>query len=65
MFAPDVHNHVTFWFAMKWFLGFAAVFTGVCYLLAKSWPGRIAMPRTYPYDGLAKELGPKVHKVSS
>ena len=56
-FAYDVHNHVTLPFALKWFFGFAAVFTGACYLLIYTWPGKIAVPRTFPYNGLEKELG--------
>jgi len=57
VFAYDVHNHVTLPFALKWFFGFAALFTGGCYLVTYTWPGRITVPRTYPHDGLEKELG--------
>ena len=57
VFAYDVHNHVTLSFALKWFFGFAAAFTGVCYLIIYTWPGKIAVPRTFPYNGLEKELG--------
>lgn len=57
MFAYDVHDHVTLPFALKWFFGFAVAFTGVCYLIVYSRPGKIAVPRTFPYNGLEKELG--------
>lgn len=57
VFAIDTHNHVTVPFALKWFFGFAAVFTGACYLLVTTWPGPIAVPRKLPYNGLEKELG--------
>ena len=57
VFSYDVHNHVTVPFALKWFFGFAAVFTGVCYLITYTFPGKIAVPRTFPYNGLERELG--------
>jgi hypothetical protein len=57
VFAYDVHDHVTLSFALKWFFGFAAVFTGACCLIVYSSPGKIAVPRTFPYNGLEKELG--------
>jgi len=56
VFAIDVHNHVTVPVALKWFFGFAAAFTGMCYLIIYSWPGKIAVPRTFPYNGLEREL---------
>jgi len=57
VFAIDVHNHVTVPFALKWFFGFFAVFAGVSYLVVLTWPGKVAAPRTFPFNGLEKELG--------
>jgi len=57
VFSYDVHNHVTLGFALKWFFGFAALFAGSCYMITYAWPGKITAPRTYPYNGLEKELG--------
>lgn len=57
VFAYDIHDHVTVPFALRWLFGFAAVFTGVSYLIIYSWPGKIAVPRTFPYNGLERELG--------
>ena len=65
VFSYDVHNHVTLAFALKWFFGFAAVFTGVCYLITYSFPGKIAVPRTFPHNGLERELGGPSNPVSS
>ena len=64
MFSYDVHNHVTFGFAAKWFLGFAAAFTGTCYLVMHTWPGKVAVPKTFPYNGLETELGGKNNLVN-
>jgi hypothetical protein len=58
VFGPDTHNIETGANALKVFFGFAALFTGVSFLIMYSWPGKIAEPRTYPYDGLKKALGP-------
>ena len=49
---------------MKWFVGFAAAFTGMCYVVIKTFPGKIAVPKTFPYNGLEKELGGKYNPVS-
>ena len=57
VFAIDTHDHVTVPFALKWFAGVAVAFTGLCYVIVWTWPGEIAMPRTFPHDGLVKELG--------
>ena len=65
VFSYDVHNHVTVPFALKWFFGFAAVFTGDCYLITYTFPGKIAVPRTFPYNGLERELGGPHNPVSS
>ena len=57
VFSYDIHDHVTLSFALKWFFGFAALFAGGSYLLTYTWPGKIAIPRTYPFNGLERELG--------
>jgi hypothetical protein len=63
VFAIDVHNHVTVPFALKWFFGFFAVFAGVSYLVIVTWPGKVAAPRTFPFNGLEKELGGLLNSV--
>jgi hypothetical protein len=63
VFALDVNNHVTVPFALRWFFGFFAVFAGVSYLVVVTWPGKVAVPRTFPYDGLEKELGGPLNPV--
>ena len=57
MFAPDAFSQYSLSYALKYFLGFAAVFTGVCFGIVYMFPGKIAVPRSYPYNGLIKELG--------
>jgi len=56
VFSPDVHNQATLGFALKWFVGFAATLVGMCYLVTYTFPGKIAVPKTFPYNGLQKEL---------
>jgi NADH dehydrogenase (ubiquinone) 1 beta subcomplex subunit 8 len=65
VFAYDPHNHVTLPFALKWFVGFAVAFTGMCFFFVYSWPGPIAVPRTYPYNGLEREIGGPNNSVYS
>jgi NADH dehydrogenase (ubiquinone) 1 beta subcomplex subunit 8 len=57
VFSYDIHDHVTVPFALAWFFGFWAVFAGVSYLVVLMFPGEITVKRTFPYNGLEKELG--------
>jgi len=57
VFSYDIHDLVTVPFALRWFFGFWVVFAGVCYLFVLTFPGEIAVKRTFPFNGLEKELG--------
>ncbi|ODQ81750.1 hypothetical protein BABINDRAFT_174361 [Babjeviella inositovora NRRL Y-12698] len=57
MWTADVYTTTSDKQAVRWFLTYVGVFAGACYGLSFLFDGKIAMPRNYPYGGLARELG--------
>ncbi|KAK9459681.1 uncharacterized protein V1516DRAFT_542083 [Lipomyces oligophaga] len=56
MWSPDVHDVVPSHIALRFILGFFAVFSATAYGLSFAAPERPSIPRVYA-DGLYKELG--------
>jgi NADH dehydrogenase (ubiquinone) 1 beta subcomplex subunit 8 len=63
VFGPDVHDHVSTRTALLQFFGFWAVFATVCYGISQMAPKKIAVPRSFPYNGLSKEQGGEIWRV--
>lgn len=57
VWAPDLHEGVKPSSAVRQLLLAASLFASFGALVYVSLPDRPALPRTYPRDGLAKELG--------
>jgi hypothetical protein len=55
-FAFDNHHQVKFSTALAWFVGFFTALGGVSYVIYLFAPAQIAVRRTFPYNGLEKEL---------
>lgn len=56
VWAPDLHTYSPYKAASQFAL-FAAVFAGVAATVYKFYPDKVAVPRTYPYNGLTEEFG--------
>lgn len=57
VWTADVYTHTPDKVAVRWVVTYLAGFFGLVYVVNLFWPGRDAMPRNYPYGGLARELG--------
>ncbi|CEP16911.1 hypothetical protein [Parasitella parasitica] len=56
VWAPDLHNYSPYKAAGQFALC-TALFTGFAAIVYKFYPDKVAVPRTYPYNGLTEEFG--------